>query len=173
MKITELRVILTWTIKMSEMTSVTARALYMVTEWDRKWWRDESWGVTGGQATKVQKWRAGVNCSKCEQWQPEMLGPRRWIVECGRRSVMNRPTRHNGVADEPRRPPLDTVHRRGTTVQTRKGICIRGEYLINIKSSLPTTHSTMLLTFNSLCEVQEAVHWLASIVCLRWNQQEW
>ena len=42
------------------MTSVTARALYMVSGWDRKWWRDESWGVTGRQTTKVQKWRAGV-----------------------------------------------------------------------------------------------------------------
>jgi len=56
---------------MSEMTSVTARSLYMVTDWDRKWWRDESWGVTGGQATKVQKWRAGVNCSRCDHRQPD------------------------------------------------------------------------------------------------------
>jgi len=40
---------------------------------------------------------------------------RRWIVECGRRSVMK--TRQNGVADEPQRPPLDTVHRRDMTVQ--------------------------------------------------------
>ena len=30
-----------------------------------------------------------------------------WIVECGRRSGMK--TRQNGVADEPRRPPLDTA----------------------------------------------------------------
>ena len=81
-------IIMTWMIKVTEMTSVTARALYMVTDWDRKWWRDESWGVTGRQATMVQKWRAGVNCSRCEQRQPERLGPRRWIVECGRRSVI-------------------------------------------------------------------------------------
>jgi len=33
----------------------------MVTDWDRKWWRDESWGVTGRQATKVQKWRARLS----------------------------------------------------------------------------------------------------------------
>jgi len=106
------------------MTSVTAWALYMVTDWDRKWWRDESWGMTGRQATKVQKWRAGVNCSRYEQCKPERLGPRQWIFECGRRSVVK--TRQNGVADEPWRPPLDTVHRRGTTVQICEDICMRG-----------------------------------------------
>jgi len=46
-------------------------------------------------------------------------------IECGRRSVMK--TRQNGVADDPRRPPLDAVHRRGTTVQTRECICIQGQ----------------------------------------------
>jgi len=50
------------------MICVTARALYMVMhglwDWDRKWWRDESWGVNGRQATKVQKWRAVVNRSR-------------------------------------------------------------------------------------------------------------
>jgi len=61
---------------------------------------DDSRGVTGRNATKVQKWctGAGVNCSGCEQRQPERLGPRRWIVECGWRSVMK--TRQNGVTDE-------------------------------------------------------------------------
>jgi len=64
------------------MTGVTAQELYNVRDWDRKWWRDESWGMTGRQATKVQKWRAGVNCSryKHKQWQLERLGPQLWIV---------------------------------------------------------------------------------------------
>jgi len=119
------------------MTSVTAPALYMVTDWDRRWRRDESWGVTGRQATKVQKWRAEVNCSRCEQRQLERVGPRWWIGNCGRRSVMK--TRQNGVADEPRRPPLDTVHRRGTTVQTREGICIRGRHIWKQSTPKPST----------------------------------
>ena len=79
------------------MTSVTVRALYVVTDWDRKWWTDESWCVTGRQSTKVQKWRAGVNCSRCKERQPEKLGPRRWIVECGRRSVMKTRQPNNKV----------------------------------------------------------------------------
>jgi len=43
--------------------------------------RYETWGMTGRQATKVQKWRAWVNCSRYEQRQPERLGPRRWILD--------------------------------------------------------------------------------------------
>jgi len=41
-------------------------------------------------------------------------------------SVMK--TRQNGVADEPRCPPLDTVHQRGLTVQTRECICIQEQH---------------------------------------------
>jgi len=55
--------------------------MYTVKDCDRKWWRDESWGVTGRQATKLQKWRAGVNCSRYEQRQPGRFVPRQWIVE--------------------------------------------------------------------------------------------
>jgi len=130
----------------------------MVTGWDRKWWRDESWGVTGRQATKVQKWRAGVNCSRHEQRQPERLGPRRWIVECGRRSVMK--TRHSGVADEPRRPPLDTVHPRGTTVQTREGICIRGRHTWKQFALKPSTSGA-----------GEGAEWCGRTAKKRWAEQ--
>jgi len=79
--------------------------------------------VTRIQVTKLRMWTAGVNRFRYEQREPERLGLRRWIVNCGRRSVMK--TRQNEVADEPRRPPLDTVHRRGTTVQTSEDICVR------------------------------------------------
>ena len=89
----------TWRTKVSKMTNVTAPALYMVKDWGTKWWRDESWGVTGRLETKAQKWRVGVNCSRWEQQQPERLCSRRRIVECGRRSVMK--TRQNGVTWSP------------------------------------------------------------------------
>jgi len=48
---------------------------------------------------------------------------RSMTVDSRVRPTVRMKTRQNGVADEPRCPPLDTVHRRGTTGQTCEGIC--------------------------------------------------
>jgi len=83
---------------------------------------------------------AGCSSSRYEQRQSERLGPQRW------RRVP--PTISNEdeaeLYDEPRRPPLDSLSTRYTTVQTRERVYTRTAHMKAIRSEVWSLQSMQL-----------------------------